>query len=211
MNALVIGNGSFEPGNAFLEAIKLSDLIICADGGARHLYNSGIKPDVLIGDFDSITPYILEEYKKTGVEIIKYPVRKDMTDTELAVECAVSRGAGRIFIAGAFGTRIDHTLSNLQLLHRLLDSGLEGVLIDENNTVYLIEDRIKIKRKENYKLSLIPATPVVEGIYTGGLAYPLVDAVMKMGTTVGISNEFTSDEAWVSIRKGRLYVVVSKD
>ncbi len=92
-----------------------------------------------------------------------------------------------------------------------MDSGLEAALIDENNTVYLIKDKIKIKRKENHKLSLIPATPIVEGIYTGGLAYPLADASMRMGTTIGISNEFTSDEAWVSIRKGRLYVVVSKD
>jgi len=211
MNALIIGNGSFEPGDTFIETVKLSDLIICADGGARHLYGSGIKPDVLIGDFDSIAPDILEEYKKSGVETIKHPVRKDMTDTELAVEYAVSRGAGRIFIAGAFGTRIDHTLSNLQLLHKILDSGLEGVLIDENNTVYLIKDKIEIKRKENYKLSLIPATPIVEGISTGGLAYPLADAVMTIGTSLGISNEFTLDEAWVSIRKGRLYVILSKD
>ncbi|HEY8499802.1 MAG TPA: thiamine diphosphokinase, partial [Clostridia bacterium] len=156
-------------------------------------------------------PDILEEYKKSGVEIIKHPVRKDMTDTELAVECAIGCGAGRIFIAGAFGTRIDHTLSNLQLLHKILDSGLEGVLIDENNIVYLIDDKIKIKKKENYKLSLIPATPMVEGIYTGGLAYPLAGAVMTIGTTLGVSNEFTSDEAWVSIRKGRLYVILSKD
>lgn len=211
MNALIIGNGNFESGDTFIETVKLSDLIVCADGGARHLYSLGIKPDVLVGDFDSIPRDILEEYKKSGVEIIKYPVRKDMTDVDLAVECAVSRGAGRIFIAGAFGTRIDHTLSNLHLLHRILDSGLEAALIDENNTVYLIKDKIKIKRKENHKLSLIPATPIVEGIYTGGLAYPLADASMSMGTTIGISNEFTSDEAWVSIRKGRLYVVVSKD
>jgi len=211
MNALVVGNGNFGPGDAFTEAVKLSDFIVCADGGARHLYNSGIKPHVLIGDFDSIDPDILEEYKKSGVEIIKHPVRKDMTDTELAVECAIVRGAGRIFIAGSFGTRIDHTLSNLQLLHKILDSGLEGVLIDENNIVYLIDDKIKIKKKENYKLSLIPATPMVEGIYTGGLAYPLAGAVMTIGTTLGVSNEFTSDEAWVSIRKGRLYVILSKD
>lgn len=211
MNALIVGNGHFEPGDTFLETVKLSDFIVCADGGARHLYNLGIKPDILIGDFDSIDADLLEEYKKTGVEIIKYPVQKDLTDMELAIECAAGRGASRIFIMGAFGTRIDHTLSNLHLLHRILDSGLEAALIDENNTVYLIKDKIKIKRKENYKLSLIPATLIVEGIYTGGLAYPLADASMRMGTTIGISNEFTSDEAWVSIRKGRLYVVVSKD
>jgi thiamine pyrophosphokinase len=211
MNVLIVGNGSFEPGDAFIETVKLSDLIICADGGASHLYNLGVKPDVLVGDFDSIAPDILEEYKKTGVESIEYPVRKDFTDMELAIKCAANRGARRIFIMGAFGTRVDHTLSNLQLMHRILELGLEGILIDENNTVYLIKDRIKIKRKENCKVSLIPATSVVEGIYTGGLAYPLADASMKMGTTVGISNEFTSSEAWVSIRKGRLYVVVSKD
>ncbi|NLG89614.1 MAG: thiamine diphosphokinase [Clostridiaceae bacterium] len=211
MNVLIIGNGSFEPGSVFIETVELSDLVVCADGGARHLYALGIKPDVLVGDFDSIPRDILEEYKKANVEIIKYPVRKDMTDVELAIECAVSRGASRIFIFGAFGTRIDHTLSNLHLLHRLLDSGIEGVLFDEKNAVYLIDDQIKIKRRENHKLSLLPAAPVVEGIYTEGLAYPLKDAVMKVGTTLGISNEFTSDEASVSIRKGRLFIIVSRD
>ncbi|NLM09719.1 MAG: thiamine diphosphokinase [Clostridiaceae bacterium] len=211
MNVLVVGSGTVESTEIIEEYSKTSDLIICADGGSRYLNQAGIKPHILVGDFDSIDPEMKKFYQNNNVEIIKFPKQKDYTDMELALDIAVEKGGTRIIIAGATGTRLDHTLSNIQLLHKLADAGAEGVIVNSNNYIYLITDQIELQKKEGFYLSLIPATPKVEGITTKGLAYPLKDAVMVMGTGLGISNEFTSDRAEVTIKKGRLYAIVSRD
>jgi thiamine pyrophosphokinase len=211
MNTLVVGSGLVESGEIIKEYSRISDLIICADGGARYLYQAGIRPDILVGDFDSIEPEIKEAYQQSGIEIIKFPAKKDYTDMELALNLAIEKGATRIYITGATGSRLDHTISNIQLLHKLADKGVKGVIINRNNYIYLLTDCIRIPRKEGYYLSLVPATPKVEGITTKGLAYPLNDGTMVMGTGLGISNEFVSEWAEVSVKKGRLYVILSKD
>lgn len=80
-----------------------------------------------------------------------------------------------------------------------------------NNYIHMVTDHIELQKREGFFLSLIPATPKVEGITTKGLAYPLKEAEMVMGTGLGISNEFTSDKAEVTVKKGRLYAIVSRD
>lgn len=211
MNVLITGSGMVESTEIIKEYSEISDLIICADGGARYFYKAGIKPDILVGDLDSIDPEIKDFYMKSGTEIVLFPRNKDYTDMELALNIAVEKGAKRVYITGATGSRLDHTLSNIQLLHKLADAGAEGVIVNASNYIYLITEHIEIPRKEGFYLSLVPATPKVEGVTTKGLAYPLKDATMVMGTGLGVSNEFTSDKAEVTIKKGRLYAIVSKD
>jgi len=211
MNILVIGNGVVESTEIIKEYSGISDLIICADGGAGYLYKIGIKPHILVGDFDSIDPEVKRFYNDSGIEIVQFPRQKDYTDMELALDIAVEKGAKKIFIAGATGSRLDHTLSNIQLLHKLADAGVEGIIVNSNNYIHLLTDHMELTKKEGFYLSLVPATPRVEGITTKGLAYPLKDAEMVMGTGLGISNEFISDKAEVTVKKGRLYVIVSRD
>lgn len=211
MDALIVGSGSVESSELLQQTASLAQLLICADGGARHFKQAGLTPHVLLGDFDSIDAKLLKAFQEEGVELVKYPAGKDYTDMELALNYAVDHGATRVFIMGATGSRIDHSLSNLQLLHQLLDKGIRGILLNENNRVYLIRDKIKIGRSEGYKLSLLPATPVVEGVTTEGLAWPLFNYTMKMGTGIGISNEFTEESATIRISSGRLYVILSRD
>ena len=211
MICLVVGSGSIESDELLRSIAKSSRLLICADGGAFYFQRAGITPNVLIGDFDSIKPAFLKLYKELGVEIIKYPSNKDYTDMELALDYAIIHGASRIYIMGAIGSRMDHTMSNIQLLHKLADNGVEGVVVNENNYIYLISESIEIGKKDGYMLSLVPATERVEGITTQGLTYALKDAVMHIGTGLGISNEFTGEKAVISIKKGRLYAIVSRD
>jgi thiamine pyrophosphokinase len=210
MNCLVVGSGKVQSYKLLASLAKSSELLIGADGGAFYFHKAGITPHVLIGDFDSIDPVLLESYRNLGVEIVKYPREKDFTDMELALDYAVKRKANRIFIMGATGSRMDHTMSNIQLLHKLADSGVEGVVADENNYIYLVTKSIEICKMDGYKLSLIPASETVEGITTTGLAYPLKDAALHMGTGLGISNEFVNDKASVSIKSGKLFVIVSR-
>lgn len=211
MDVLIVGSGSVESTELLQQTASLAQLLICADGGARYFMQSEMTPHVLLGDFDSIDASLLHAYEKEGVELVKYPARKDYTDMELALDYAAEHGATRVFIMGAMGSRIDHSLSNLQLLHKLLEKGIRGVILNENNRVYLIQDKIKISRMEEYKLSLLPATPVVEGVTTEGLAWPLFNYTMKMGTGIGISNEFAEETATIRISSGRLYVILSRD
>lgn len=211
MNVLIVGSGMVESTEIIEKYSKLSDLFICVDGGARYFYQAGIIPHILVGDFDSIAPKLKKAYQDSGIEIVKFPRHKDYTDMELALDLAIEKSATQIYILGATGSRLDHTLSNIQLLHKLADAGVRGIIVNQNNYVYLITNRLELFKKEGYYLSLIPATAKVEGITTKGLAYPLNGATMVMGTGLGISNEFTSNKAEVTIKKGRLYAIVSKD
>ncbi|NLO39694.1 MAG: thiamine diphosphokinase [Ruminiclostridium sp.] len=211
MDVLIVGSGSVESSELLQQTASLAQLLICADGGARHFKQADITPHVVLGDFDSIDAELLQAYEQEGVELRKYEVRKDFTDMELALDYAAEQGATRVFMMGAMGTRIDHSLSNLQLLHKLLDKGIRGIILNENNRVYLIKDKVKISQMEGYKVSLLPATPIVEGVTTEGLTWPLFNFTMNVGTGLGISNEFAEDTATIRISSGRLYVILSKD
>ncbi|GAE86853.1 thiamine diphosphokinase [Acetivibrio straminisolvens] len=120
MYALIVCNGSIIDYSYHKKFFEEADFIVCADGGALHLQRLGIKPDVLLGDFDSIEDKHLEYYKEQNVEIFKFPSEKDMTDTELAVDTVIDKGYKDIVIIGGTGTRLDHTLSNIFCLSKCL-------------------------------------------------------------------------------------------
>lgn len=185
--------------------------MICADGGAAHARKFGIIPDILIGDFDSIPEKDFDYFKECGVEIIKYPSQKDMTDTEIAAELAVSKGCTKLTFIGATGTRLDHSLSNIFMLKTLLKRGVKGIIVNEHNEICLIDNHIKLHREESEKVTLLPLTDTVEGVSTKGLYYELKDATIELGSTLGVSNEFADDTAEVTICKGLLLVIKARD
>jgi thiamine pyrophosphokinase len=212
MRALVVGSGIVSDPELLRSRYEWADLVIAADGGAETLMQKGLKPHVVLGDFDSLDEAVLEKVKlDETIEILSFPVKKDYTDMDLAVDLAASRGASDIVIMGGSGTRLDHTFSNVMLLYTLLQKGIKGCLEDANNRIYLIKDTITVKRDDDRKVSLLPMTPTVEGVTTKGLEYPLKDAAWEIGRSLGVSNEFIEDEAVISIKKGLLLVFLSKD
>jgi thiamine pyrophosphokinase len=182
-------------------------LIICCDGGVRYLQQTGIKPDVIIGDMDSIDPAKLASYAEQGVKILKYSANKDFTDTELALDYAIGLKPEIIYIWGALGGRIDHTLSNLFLLIKGKDALIETYLIDEYCEVFLLKGNLTFDKSAGQTVSLIALSPQVEGITLRGFLYPLVDATLRMGETRGVSNVIEGDDATVSARSGNLLVI----
>ena len=121
-----------------------SDYVIGADKGYLNLINNGIEPNVVIGDFDSYTDKIECE------NIIKYPVKKDFTDSALAAQHAISKGYDKIIVYGAIGGHLDHTLANIALLADLTKKGINIYCIDsleynrENTLVILaVTDKYK--------------------------------------------------------------------
>ena len=211
MRCVVVCGGSVKDYSSLRKYFEAADLIICVDGGACHLRNLNIVPDILIGDFDSISAEDYAAFANAGAETVRFPREKDATDTELALELAVERGCRSIVMLGALGTRLDHSLANVFLLKRLLASGVKGIIADEHNEVELIDKSICIKRENGVKVSLLPVCGAVTGVTTSGLYYPLADATVEFGSTWGVSNEFSGDTAYVTIKDGLLLVIKSQD
>ncbi|HOQ76574.1 MAG TPA: thiamine diphosphokinase [Thermoclostridium sp.] len=212
MRAVIVGSGDPVDPRLLKERCENADVIIAADGGGYYLYEAGITPDFLIGDFDSIPPAVLEHFRaQKRVTIRNFPAKKDFTDMELAVETAAGMGADEICILSATGSRLDHSAGNILLLSGLLDKNIRGWIEDANNRVCLTRGRIELERLDNWKVSLIALSPEVRGLTTEGLSYPLKDYTLKLGSCLGISNEFASDTAAVSFDEGLLMVILSRD
>ncbi|MGE5329051.1 MAG: thiamine diphosphokinase [Deltaproteobacteria bacterium] len=211
MRTIIISNGTIEDYDAVTEIIKPDDYIICADGGALHARKLGIVPNVLIGDGDSIDQETLKYYESKGVTILSYPKEKDQTDTQLAVEYAYQQGSKEMVLFGCIGTRFDHTFGNVAMLIWLMKRGVRGVIVNKHNEVHVIDRYIVLEGKPGDRLSLLPITPKINGIFTTGLKYALQDGELVYDQPMGISNEFIANEAQVVIRDGMLMVVKSRD
>ncbi len=211
MRGIIVSNGCIRDYNYTARYFEGVELVLCADGGAAHLKKLGVTPDILLGDFDSISIEDLEQYQNAGVQIMKFPAEKDMTDSELAVEIAIEKGCREIVLIGSMGTRFDHTLANIFLLKKMLDLGVAGTAADEYNEIRLIRESIHLNREPGMKVTLLPMSETVEGVTTKGLYYPLKDATLRKGSTWGVSNEFVESAASVTITSGELLVITSRD
>jgi thiamine pyrophosphokinase len=205
----IVSGGRLGDQSFFQEKIARMEncLIICCDGGARHVQYSGIKPDVIIGDMDSIDPSLLASYSTSGIKIIKHPANKDFTDTELALDYAVSLKAEAIFIWGALGGRIDHTLANVFLLDKGREKGIRAYLIDEYGEAFVLDKETSFINEIGRTVSLIALSPEVTGVTLTGFLYPLKDGTLAMGESRGISNIITDVHAGISVRQGKLLVI----
>ncbi len=208
---LIIANGTIRDYDFSKKIAEEADFIICADGGAKHLIRMGIMPDLVIGDLDSIQERDRAFFLGRGVEFRKFPARKDETDTELAVETAIAEGPDEIVLLGTSGTRLDHTLASAFLLKKILDAGIEGRMVDEHNTLHLIDRRIDLSGKIGDNLSIIPLSLTAEGICLHGVEYPLDKAVIALGSSLGISNRFSQEKVSITMDNGLLMVIRSRD
>ena len=182
-------------------------LIICCDGGARHLENTGIKPDVIIGDMDSIDLEQLKKYRDQGVKIIEHPANKDFTDTELALDYAIGLKPEAIYIWGASGGRLDHTLANIFLLGKGEKAGIKTFLLDEYCEAFVLSKDVNFKNAAGCTVSLIALSGQVEGITLKGFLYPLAQENLVLGESRGISNIVSDATASIDIKSGSLLVV----
>ncbi|MDK2799877.1 MAG: thiamine pyrophosphokinae [Clostridiales bacterium] len=211
MRGWIISNGSMGNYSFYKNKITQSDLIICADGGAIHAEKMGIIPHVIIGDLDSIENNCNNRMLSKEVKFIKYLTDKDETDTQLAVEYAIQNGCSEIILIGCLGSRFDHSFANVSLLKFILDRKRKGMILNENNEIYLIDNCIQLKGKIGEKVSLLPITKEVNGITTDGLQYALQNAQMIFGIPNGVSNVFVQPNVKISIRKGLLLVIKAHD
>lgn len=207
MRVLIVGGGPVDLDQLSRELAKEPDLIIAADAGGKYLHNLKRLPHILMGDFDSLAPEIVAAISSAGVELLTFPIAKDQTDVELAVDLALARGATEIRIIGGIGERLDHTLGNIGLLLKAHQQGVPAFLIDPRQEVTLTDAAIQIPCEAGMGLSLIPLTLKVSGVTTTGLKFPLDNADLYFHQTLGIHNECTGKTAGVSVKEGILLIV----
>lgn len=213
--AVIVTGGTMDIsfGKKYIEKQK-PDILIAVDSGMEFFYHAGIAPDMIIGDFDSVTQETLTFFQeKEGIEWVRLAPEKDDTDTEAAIRLAIRNQCREIHLLGATGTRLDHVFGNIHLLGIGLNEQVSILMADPCNKIRLIDRGIKIKKEEQFGeyVSLLPFTGEVRGLTLKGMKYPLTDYSYPCFSSLGISNEIVEDEAEISFTKGVLLVVESKD
>lgn len=207
---LVFANGDLLDGAAVRSALQQGQdaWIVAADGGARLALDCQRRPDVVVGDMDSISAGELEALEASGAIIERHSPHKDETDLELALMRAGTDGATWVRILGAVGGRLDQTLANVHLLALPALDGVDVRMVAGRQTIWMVgAGRHAIQGAAGDTVSLLPWGGRAEGIRTEALEYPLEDETLTMGPARGISNVMVADTAHVTLRAGTLIMI----
>ena len=206
MRAYIYVGGEIDK-TAIFEAPQEGDMTIAADSGWHNALLLGVHPHTLLGDFDSIGKEKLPDAK----EILQLPPEKDRTDTQLAVDLALSRGAKDFVIIGGLSGRLDHTYSNLAVLEYLAARGAHAVITDGFNRARLLRSSGALIPRSAFRyLSLLAVDACVKGVTVKGCKYPLKNAKLYRECQYAVSNEITGNCALVEVRRGTVLLIESK-
>ena len=199
---VIVGNADIKEYGCVKDALKADDFYIFCDGGLKHMDALGVKPDLIIGDFDSATDPHMD------VETITLPCEKDDTDTFYAVKEAVKRGYDEFLLAGVVGNRFDHTMGNISILLYLDLLGKKSKIIDDYSEMEVVSDKpVYVEDTYSY-FSLLNMTGCAKGIKIEGAKYPLDDGEITCDYQDGISNEvLPGKKACITVEEGRLLLV----
>lgn len=211
MKGLIVSSGTILNYEILKSLVEDANFIICADGGMDHLLKIRKEPNLLVGDLDSISQESLKFIKEKNIPTMKFPVMKDSTDTGIAMEYLIDKEYSEITLIGVTGTRLDHTLANIHLLNTLLEKGIKGKIVDDNNIIYLIDEKLEIESVKDRYLSIIPIS--VDGIIISleGFLYNLDKKFIDFGSTHCISNKIVAERGIIQIHSGKALLFLSKD
>jgi thiamine pyrophosphokinase len=208
---LIIGAGDFSK-VLFLkefEKIKENCLLIACDGGLEYLLDLNIRPDLLIGDMDSVSEQSLKEAsERWTLQITTLPKEKDDTDVLAAIRHGLQKKIQSFIFFGVLGNRQDHSYANICLLSFLKNNHTHGLIVGRNEYMEVIEGETKKFQKDKKGiLSVFSVTDVSEGVFLKGLKYELEDTVITSDFPIGVSNEFIGEESFITVKKGRLLLI----
>lgn len=185
---------------------KKEELVIAADAGIKHLNNLGIKPNIAVGDFDSLG------FLPDCDEIVKHPVMKNDTDMLLAVKTGLERGFKRFMLYGGAGGRPDHTFANIQTLTYIAEHGGLGFLdLCGFTAAVLVNGELKFSNRASGTVSVFALSDRAERVTLKGLLYTLENESLTNSFPLGVSNEFTGKPALVKIGEGTALVIWQGD
>lgn len=208
MRAVVVADG--DPASSDAGIAAGADLLIAADGGAGWLEEIGQRPDLLVGDLDSVDVAVVDRLAAAGTEVIRHPVDKDASDTELAIGEALRRGADEVIVLGALGgPRLDHELANLLLLADPVLATAAVRIVQGPTTVRVLRgpESMTLSGAAGSSVTLLPIGGDATGVTTAGLRYPLAGEALRTGRSRGLSNVVADAPASVALAAGTLLVV----
>lgn len=211
MKYVIVAGGEKPQGKLPLLSLAQGDYLICADSGANHIYELGYVPDLIVGDFDSVEPEILQAYRDRGCPTKTYPVEKDYTDTELAIQLALRASPSQIDLLGLIGSRLDHSLANVFLLTAYYRENCKIRLLGPDYMAWVTKDQTVVTGEPGDYVSILPVSETASGITMEGFKYPLTNATILRGSTHGISNELLTNEGFIGLQNGVLFVIHTKN
>lgn len=215
MKTFIFSGGTYQ--ESFVKKILEQEMkpfcVIAVDKGLESCLHLDLKPDYIVGDFDSLSSELFDYLKQNQDRVRRLNPIKDDTDTEAAVRLALEETEGDIIIFGGTGSRLDHVLGNIALLGLGWKKNRTIFLWDEKNRIRLVQKVLHLKKEEQFGtyVSVLPMGEKAEGVTLEGMAYPLKEHTLEKYSSLGISNEITGDVAKISTKQGALLVIESKD
>lgn len=210
MKYLILSGGTPPSKSELMPYITEADMVIGVDGAADVLCQYDIVPNVLIGDFDTANVQSVEELKKQGVKVVRLSPRKNETDTEAAVNYAISHNASKITMFGALGSRVDHSLSNIMMLVRAHTAGVPARIIDEYNELQVENQHLILQGTPGQTVSILPLTGNLH-VSATNLVYPLNELELNFGSSRGVSNVMADSDATINIKGGYALIIKTTD
>lgn len=196
---IIVGAGEFD---RLYEEVCEGDFVIAADGGYDNLESIGARPDLLLGDMDSI----VSSYKDDIPKVI-LPCMKDDTDTLAAIRVGFEKGYDSFSIYGAFGGRLDHTIANIQCLSFILDRGGHGIIYGKHCALELVRDSSVSYDKDNHGyISVFAFGGAARGVTERGLKYEVDSVTLTPSLPIGVSNEFIGKESYIEVKDGTIII-----
>ena len=206
MRAFVFGGGEIFP-DYIEEKVEAGDLVICADSGYKNAVSMGVEVNILVGDFDSMS-----DIPDGKFELVRVPAEKDQTDTQLAVDIALERGANEVIIVCSTSGRADHAISAMAILEYLYEKKVPTYLVNGQNRIRFVRDSGTILVRSGYKyFSVVTLDPIAKKVSIEGGKYPLVKKDIKRGFQFAVSNEIIKNAALITVKKGSVYIIESRD
>lgn len=212
MRAAVFLNGSPDRPGLLRRVAGASDLVIAADGGALHALAAGIVPDLVVGDMDSLGEEGARRLEERGAVLERHPARKDKMDGHLAVAAARERGATDLDLLCATGGRIDALFALPHLLLAAERGGMRATVVAGWGGMFVVENSSRtVVGGPGESVSVFPVSGPARGVTLEGFEYPLGDATLEAGDTLGFHNELLGGEAEVCVREGVLLVIYENE
>ncbi|MGO3751418.1 MAG: thiamine diphosphokinase [Peptoniphilaceae bacterium] len=210
MKGILIASGNKIKFSILEKYITSNNFIVCADGGIKNFLHTNLKPNLIVGDFDSISEEGKSFIKSNNIEVKTFPPEKDFTDSELALDELMKKRVDEIILLGVTGSRLDHTLGNLLMLKKLYKKVSAKIIDNNNEIIYFEKGKYKLFKDKYEYLSVIAISDEVK-YSSRGLYYEVNNLTLNNDSIRGVSNKILSESAELIIHSGSGFFIKSFD